>query len=561
MKEQNFMLHPKRRFKLFGFFISLVFLAAGALFAETPSAKTTYPKRQTGLYRDVSDQNIYYEGVEYLRFERLHQLLGQKKRALDINVFDEIPDSNFFTNRHSRSRLSSEELKKGPSVTDGPDASGPWTITKGKFDGITPGFFVKDAKGGKYLLKFDPEDSLELGTGAEAIASRFFHAIGYNVPQYTIANFKKDQLVIKEGAKVFDKTGFKTALTADKLDQFLLFVPQTKNGAYRASASRIIDGEILGPMRFLGRRQDDPRDLINHEDRRTVRTLQVFNAWVNNNDVRESNSLDTVQEKNGQQEIVHYMIDFNSSLGATPRGPKPPQFGHEYMLDYGETAKAILTLGLHDKPWQKRWDEAGREVASPTVGYFDNHHFDPGKFKTQLPHYAFKDLTRADGFWAAKIIMSFTDDEIRDIVSTGEFSDPKTANEISRVLTQRRDLMGRYWFQKANPLDHFTFVNLGDSHELHFDDLSVQYGFVDSGKSIYRYEIFTKKGKKKKRISKEETTEPSLKLNSHLLEEHSSLDLVIRTRRPGKKEWSPFVSLQIRNHAGGPQIAGIAHED
>ncbi len=554
------MLQLKRRFKVFGLFILLVFLATGVC-AETASTKTSYSKRQAGLYRDVSDQNIYYEGIQYLRLDRFYRLLGREKRALDINVFDEVPDSNFFINRHGRSRMSLEELKKGPGVTDGPDTSGLWTITKGKFDGITPGFFIEDAKGDKYLLKFDPVDSLELGTGAEAIASRFLYAMGYNIPQYTIVEFNKDQLAISEGAKVFDETGFRVHLTPEKLDQFLLFVPQTKDGSYRASASRIIKGEILGPMKFQGRREKDPQDPINHEDRRVIRALQVFNAWINNNDVRESNSLDVVQEKDGKEEIVHYLIDFNSSLGATPRGAKSPQFGHEHMLDYGETAKAVLTLGLRDKPWQKRWDEANREVASPAVGYFDNSHFDPGKFKTQLPYYAFKDLTRADAFWAAKIIMSFTNEEIQEIVSQGKFSDPKTAEEIVKILIQRRDLMGRYWFSQANPFDHFELAPSGDSYELHFDNLAVKYGFVDAGKSLYRFEVFAPKGKKEKRIAKEETTEPVFKINSHLFSEHPSLDVAIRTRRPEAKEWSPFVRVRIRNDAGGPQIAGIAHED
>lgn len=561
MKEQRFMLRAKHPFKILGFLLSLVFVMVGALLAETEAPKTHYAKRQAGLYRDVFDQNIYYEGTQYLRLDRLYRLFGKKKRALNVNVFDEIPDSNFFTNRHNRSRLSLDELKKGPAVTEGPDPSGPWTITKGKFDGITPGFFIQDPQGDRYLLKFDPIDSLELGTGAEMVASRFLHAMGYNVPQYTLIEFKENQLAIKEDAKVFDETGFRVALTPERLDQFLLFVPQTKDGNYRASASRILEGAILGPMKFQGKREDDPEDLVNHEDRREIRALQVFSSWLNNNDVRGSNSMDVVEEKDGREEIVHYLIDFNSSLGATPRGPKPPQFGHEYLLDYGEITKAILKLGIWTKPWQKRWDAATRETPSPAVGYFDNHQFNPGKFKTQLPHYAFKDLTRADGLWATKIIMGFTDEEIREIVSEGKYSDPKTVEEISKILTQRRDLIGRYWFAQATPLDHFELQSLAGVYELRFDDLAAGYGFVEAGKSTYHFEIKVPKGKKEKKIASEESHEPVFRIDSRLIEEHPALDVLIRVRRPQSQEWKPFVRVRIQNDAGGPRIAGVAHED
>ena len=555
------MFRPKLPFKFFGISLSLILLGSTAFAAET-ATHATYSKRASGLYRDISDQNIYYEGLQYFHLERFYRrLLGQRKRALDVNVYDEVPDSTFFTNRHGRSRSSAEELKRGPSVTSGPDLSARWTITKGKFDGITPGFFIKDAKGDRYLLKFDPVDSLELATGAEAVSSRFMYAIGYNIPQYTIVSFKKDQFAIAPEAKVYDETGFRKKLTPERLEQFLLFVAQAKDGSYRASASRVLQGEVLGPMKFQGRRKEDPEDLINHEDRREIRTLQVFNAWINNNDVRESNSLDVIEEKEGRRQIRHYLIDYNSSLGATPRGPKPPQFGHEYMLDYGETLKTILSLGLWKKPWQKRWDEAGRETPASAVGYFDNRYFEPGKFKTQLPHFAFKDLTRADAFWAAKILKSFTDDEIREVVSTGEYSDPKVREEIARILIERRDLISRYGFEESNPLDDFKLLAENDSYELTFEDLAVRDGFVKEGTSTYHFEVIATKDHKGKRVAQEETREKSFKLDSNLLNQYPSLDLLIRTRRDGAKTWSPWVRVEIRQEAGKPHLAGILHQD
>lgn len=537
------------------------------LLSTTPSfaaeSAPSYSNRESGLYRDVFDQNIYYEGTQYFHLERLYRdLFGIKRHALNVNVFDEVPNSPFFTNRHAEKPLSLEELKKGPAVTEGPDPNGKWLITKGKFEGISPGFFIRDGKGEKYLLKFDSMDNLELSTGAEVVTSRFLHAMGYNVPQYTLVYFDKDRLGVEAGSRVYDETGFRRKLTAERLEEFLLFVPETRKGTYRASASRILKGEVLGPMKFQGRRSDDPEDPVNHEERREIRALQVFSSWLNNNDVRESNSLDVLEEMDGRTQIRHYLIDFNSSLGATPRGPKPPQFGHEHMLDYGETLKAFLSLGLWKKPWQKRWDEVGREVSNPSVGYFDNHHFNPARYKTQLPYFPFKDLTRSDGFWAAKILMSFTDEDIHAIVSTGEYSDKQAEEVLAKTLIERRDLIGRFWFRQANPLDGFQLMDLGGgSYELRFEDLWEKYGFGSGEGNLYRFDVIAREENRGMRVVKEEVEEKTFRLGADLLDEHPSLDLLIRAKRQGDRAWSPFVRVEVRSDTNGPRIAGILHQD
>ena len=547
-----------KRAHLFNFLTVVLLLTTGLpIFAET--ASTHYSKRESGLYKDIFDQNIYYEGTQYLHLERFYNdLFGIRKRALDVNAYDEVPDSSFFTNRHGRKNMSIEELKKGPAVNDGP--SGKLTITKGKFQGVTPGFFVQDEKGDKYLLKFDPMDYVELPTGAEVITSRFMHALGYNVPQYTLAYFKKDNLGIEPGAKVYVESGFRKKLTQERLDEFLLFVPETSKGLIRASASLIFKGQILGPMPFQGRRKEDPEDQIDHKDRREIRALQVFSSWLNNNDTRESNSLDVVETGNGGK-IRHYIFDFNSSLGARPVGPKTPEFGHEYLFDYGETLKTILSFGFWKKPWQKRWDEAGREVKYPSIGYFDNRHFDPGKFKTLLPYYPFKDLSRADGFWAAKQIMAFTDDDIKAIVSTGDFSDDAARDHLVQTLIERRDLIGRYWFDQANPLDDFQLSKNGDSYELRFEDLAVRHGFESADNTRYQIDVIGKKGRKGYRLAREESKTNSLTIRPEWLDHYPSIDLLIRTVRNGKKGWSPFVRVEIPSHEAGPHIAGIVHQD
>lgn len=559
------MLKRRPLFKGTALLLSIVFLGSMA-WAETPPAgrqAPDYSKRKSGLYRDFFDQELYYGGTEYLHLERFYQrLFGRKNRSLNVNAFDEVPDSTFFINRHGRERMSMEALKKGPSATSGPDAGGKWSITKGKFEGVSPGFFVRDPKGEKYLLKFDPLDYLELSTGAEIITSRFMHALGYNVPQYTLAYFKRDQLEIEPGAKVYDKSGFRRKLTPERLEEFMIFVPQTEDGSYRASASRILEGEILGPMPLQGRRRNDPDDPVDHKDRREIRALQVFGSWLNNYDLRESNSLDVVETERGRPLIRHYLIDFNASLGSRAGGPKPALVGHEYLVDFGEIFKGILGLGLWKKPWQKRWDEAGREITQPSVGYFDNRYFNPGRYKTILPYFPFKDLTRSDGFWAAKLILSFTDEEIRALVSTGEFSDKKAEETLAQTLIERRDLVGRFWFRQANPLDEFRLFEEGNgSYELRFEDLAVRYRFETEKSRIYHFDVIGKKGTRGVRLSQGETQERSFKISPDWLVQYPSVDLLIRSRRQNEKGWSPFVRIQIASEETRPRITSILHQD
>lgn len=531
------------------------FVVVALTFPGTGMAESAkFKKHETGLYRDLFDQNFYYEGTNFLHLERLYRALFRKKmRSANVNVFDEIADSTFFTNRHGRARLSLREIGQGYRETEGPSSNGELSVVRGKFEGLHPGFFVRDKEGEEYLLKFDPLDNFELATAAEVIASRFYHAIGYNVPQYTIYVFDASRLVPAPEAMTLDDTGFTKKLTPEKLEEYLLFLPQDPRGDYRASASKLLPGKNLGYLDFVGRRSNDPEDPFDHKDRREIRALQVFSSWLNNYDVRESNSMDRLVEENGRQVIKHYLIDFNTALGASRSGPKEPMITHENVFDYGEFIKAFLGLGLWTKPWQKRWYEAGEKPhSSPAVGYFDNRYFDPGKYKTQLPYFALKDLTRADGFWAAKIIMAFTDEEIRTIVKAGEYTDPQDTEYVAQVLIERRDKIGRYWFEKANPLDRLDIK--GD--RLVFEDLAVKYGFSSGSGTVYHLDVIQKEGKRGEILESIESLEPSINLG-RWLSQSDTLDLLIRSDREGADQLSPFVLVEIR----GGRIAGIFHED
>ncbi|OQA57221.1 MAG: hypothetical protein BWY42_00667 [Candidatus Omnitrophica bacterium ADurb.Bin277] len=519
------------------------------------SEKPAINRQKTGLYKDVFDQGVYYEGVNQLDLGRWgRKIFGKKIPSANVNIFDEVPDSSFFTNRHARRKLSPAELERGCSETPGPDLSGPMTVIKGKQEGLHPGFFIKDAKGDSYLLKFDAEGYLGLATGAEVVASRFYHAIGYNVPQYTIFRFRPEDIVAGENAYTYDDTGFKKKMTPELLEQYLSFLPITEEGEYLASASKILPGKNKGYFSFRSRRKNDPDDPVNHRDRREIRALAIFSAWLNNNDIRESNTLDmAVTDENGRTTLKHYLIDFNSALGAAKGGPKPPMFGHEYMLDYGEVAKAFISLGLWEKPWQERWREAEEEVSheSPAVGYFDNNNFDPDDHKAQLPYEVFRILTSADGFWAAKIMASFSEDDIRAMVKAGQY-DKEDEDYLTGVLTERRDMIIRHWFSEAAPLDNFEY------HDglLKFSDLAVDRAFEKKETAVYVADLFSyKKGWKK--ISTIESGESFFNLDPALVSSSTKTKLEIRVKRNGDEAEGRYVKVIL----GPDGIQKIQRED
>jgi len=234
-------------------------------------------------------------------------------------------------------------------------------------------------------------------------------------------------------------------------------------------ASFAVEGETIGPFLWEGTRTDDPNDIVPHQNRRDLRALDVFYAWMNNTDAKAENTLDAVVERGGIRFIRHYLIDFGSALGSDGDAPKDPRLGNEYMLGTPmDDLKRVITLGVLPEAWER--------IHYPhlsAVGNFESSPFDPNEWKPDYPNPAFVARLPDDEFWAAKQVMAFTDDDIRAIVETARYSDPQTKNYIVSTLVERRDKIGRTFFSKLLPLDDFRV----EGGELVFDDLAVHYGF------------------------------------------------------------------------------------
>src|SRR5215510_7248618 len=391
-------------------------------------------------------------------YEFLNETFGDtvrsRGRALNVNTVDEVPDSSWFTNRLGRSDMSVEDVVKGPDTVAGP-APGTWHVTGRPDAGITPKFTIRDARGDTYLIKLDPAIAPELPSSVEVICTKIFHAIGYHVPEDFIVTFDVGRLAVAPGATIKTSSGRKPIQMAD-VERWLENTPRTPNGDIRALASRYVPGKVVGQFRYTGTRPDDPNDIYPHERRRELRGLHVFAAWLNHDDARSVNSIDTYVEENGRRYIRHYLQDFGSTLGSGSIFAHEPRAGNEYIIERGSILKGLVTFGL----WERRWMHV-KYPHDPSIGNIEADYFEPRKWKTEYPQPAFNQMDAADAFWAARIASRFTDRMIRAVVETGRLTNPEAARYLSDVIIKRRDKAVAYWLTRTNPLDEFEVRSEG----------------------------------------------------------------------------------------------------
>jgi hypothetical protein len=350
--------------------------------------------------------------------------------------------------------------------------------------------------------------------------------------------------------------GSKRPMTDEDLRKILARTTIDPDGKARCLASRYLEGEPIGSFRFHGRREDDPNDRVKHEHRRELRGLRVLSSWLNDADRRTANTLDMyVSDGEGRGHVDHYIIDMGSTLGSNSWMPHLPKYGEEYLWSPAEIGKSFLSAGLYRPAWQKKtWDNP-LPLKFASIGYFDNQTFDPGAWVTTFPLISFQWCTNRDGYWGAKLVMSFSDEDIEAIVETAHYTDPDAAAELVRLLVERRDIIGRYWYDRVNPLDRFTVV--GDS--LRFADLAVQGGLASRKETTYRARLVNERGddlESWRKIQKERRLPLDRKAG---LEEIKGYE--VQTRRSGRN-WSKSVRVYFGSPKSGQvQIVRVEREE
>jgi hypothetical protein len=520
-----------------------------------------YPDDPVRVDRALVDVPEKPEEIElsdlYDRFSNVFKDFGKSPlgtEAKDVNTLDEVLDGPWFVNRHGARRMSVEDLVRGPNRGAPPNPAQTWTVFRSKSQGITPGFEIRDESGERYVIKLDPVEVPELASAAEVIATKIFYALGYHVPENYIVRVHSDRFQIAPGTKIEDRFGDKSPLTPFRFHRTIRRIPRLPDGTMRVTASKYIDGVPIGHRRYHETRSDDPNDVVPHEDRREQRGLRLFAAWLNHDDTRGHNTLDSWVEESGRHHVRHYLIDFGSTFGSGSVDMQLPHLSYHYWLDLPLLEKNLLGFGFHVPEYRRaKWPEFPEYEA---VGRWESELFDPLKWRNDYPNPAFVRMTARDAFWAAKILMKFTREELAAIVAAGEFSDPEDGRYFLEVLLERQQKCGRFGLNALNPLDEFRVEN----GALRFENLSQRHGFVEAETS-YQVQWFAfenETGARRELSSKSASLETRSTLPPSRGEEFLLAE--IRSENAENPDWRALVSVYLRRAAAGYEVVGIERE-
>jgi hypothetical protein len=507
---------------------------ARKFYDDDPLLQTPKPMSVPDVkYRKLSDMYDFF----YMTFGKPGEkhTPGSPTPAGAVNTLGEVPDSEWYTNRHWKKRMSIEELVRGPGNSNAPASDSPWRVTAAKSEGVTPGFTIKDSKGRTYQVKFDTRDNFQQGTGADVMGAKFFYALGYHTPENYLVYFHPDQLEVGEKTMFVDHRGVERPMRQSDVASVLSRLPKDPQGRYRAVASLFLKGKPLGPFRYHGTRADDPNDIVPHEHRRDLRGLRVFASWLNHNDSKSLNSLDMLVEESGARYVRHHLIDFSAVFGAEAFQPKSPRAGYVPLFDWASSAKNFFSFGFY-LPAYLRADHP----YTHEIGRLESEKFNPEEWVGNYYNPAFANMLPDDGYWAAKQVMTFTEPEVRALVKLAEYSSEKGVEYLVQSLMGRREKIGRTYFSMVLPLDNFSIEN----GRLKFDDLAVTYEFERSRTYQYAWAQF----------DNTTGTRTPIGAASDVIPSDSGAFSVVRIKSGDDRK---FVDVYLRNASGRMSVIGV----
>ncbi len=355
--------------------------------------------------------------------------------ARDINALDEVPRSSFFD---PEARSASDGPPKPPlAVLPGPSESG------------MEGLRVSDARGIRYELLRDPAHRPEMRTAAIMVGSRLMAELGYFVPETHLVEFAPSELV-PSSKEAKEKS----------LAPFLSDLALPESGKIRVAAVRWPVGIDRGPTPSRGRRTDDPNDVIEHEDRRTLRALGAFFFWIGAHDLFPGVLRDSYLGKPGLGHLQHWLVGLDGALGAdAARAPRVDIYDADPNI-------ALLSLGLvrrEPPPVQTRWLSLGR---------FDKEaQFE--RFSLRPPFAPSLRALPGDRYWAAKRLLSLSERDIDAALEKAGFSDPGSRARAKEVLDARRQQLILHAFAEVTPCE----LDAIDSRQIVLRDEAIAHGF------------------------------------------------------------------------------------
>ena len=444
--------------------------------------------------------------------------------------------------------MSIEEPVRGPNRSAGPDQ--PWVIVAAKVQGVTPGFTIRDGNGDIYFIKMDPPRLPQLATSTEVIATKFFHAFGYHVPENFLSAVDRTDLTIAPDTLLVDEDGKERKMEDSDIDKIFQKAHRLSSGGTPVIASRRLTGTPVGPFKYFATRSDDANDIFDHQNRRELRGLRMFSAWLNHDDSRSINSLDMYEGEAGKGYLKHYLIDFGSCLGSGSIQLQKRRAGNEYMFEWGPGLKSAFTLGIWNRPWRHV-----RYPDYPAVGRFEGDFFQPRLWKPECPNPAFDRMQIQDAFWATRIVAQFSDEMVRAIVQTGTIADPEAEEYLIETLIKRRDKIVAHYLSQLNPLHDFRLAGSRDSLRLEFENLGLEAGLGSVDSYQYQWFRFDNETQSQTKLGEPASTQnPAVPVPQV---EETYLVVQLSTVSSEQPNWAKSVKVFLRNSSGQLQVVGI----
>lgn len=455
--------------------------------------------------------------------------------AVNLNNFDEVADSTWFTNRVGRTgRVDIDAL--GFTFTP------PFTVYEaGMISENRWLLVVRDAEKKKYTITFDESGKDEMATGGEVITSNLLYAAGYNVQRIKIVALGRKDIKLNMSVSCSGTKVASCPFTVKTLEEFF-----KKKKDTRVAIAELPDAYFLGRFKFKGKRREDTNDRITHENRRELRGYRVFASLLNISNAGERNALDVfVQTSEGKGYIRHYLVFFSKALSGIGDIKKTNM---KSATQYRRAVGNLFAFGLYDPYWT-----ASEPEVQESVSDFNARAFAPGKWNSSKMTVAFREMTARDAFWASKLLARFTDGDIRDIVKMAKFSDPKIEEFVTENLIVRRNKITIYWFSKINPLDDFELRPSGNGYVITFNDLYPARG------ALHWFRLTTKNATRTL-YEWPQAPEHFVTISAETLNKmDEGKTYMLQTRGKGKNDkWlGPSIDLFIRKDQGALKLLGL----
>ena len=217
-------------------------------------------------------------------------------RAVNVNTVDEVPDSSWFTNRAGTARLVARPMRsEGPTRAPGPPpAAG--RSSRAKIEG----HHARADDPGQRRATSTSSSSIRPRTRRWRAAPRSSRRSSFTRSATTCRRTTWPRCAARRSSsRPAPRSRTRTAASATMRPARRRRGPARRPRATpmaptASSASKALPGRSLGPFRYYGTRPDDPNDIFPHEHRRELRGLSVFAAWLNHDESRSANSLDTL---------------------------------------------------------------------------------------------------------------------------------------------------------------------------------------------------------------------------------------------------------------------------